>query len=607
MNIRIYILVLLTILYSSAVTDAAETKEKPSGESALITLSLKGASLDELAKILESQSGVKFRIDRDIADKKVAMFVDEKPLSQVMNGLKTLFQYKWYLKESNGIPYYQFSMPDKMKNETEYGISYDELWSIFDKKLDEIIAEKDDLNSTDPSVYKKYLESTAAGFIKSFNPMMREAFLRGYQLWFNTESPEPQWIPPRNIIDGIINNTNPIGAGATLVQSELSSEQGRIEKTSIKAGISIDPRIKPVPNGLDITIMCPYNYTKSTINETTGNEGSMSGSSAIRLTPKDLILNIPYPSNYLPQSTENAVKDPITITMQEIADESGIKLKDNKTYANMADLLSILHKKTGMQVIADYYSVWNAAAGFNNAALSEIMKQAEKSFYPMHTGNDGKFHYFRNIYPVGYDNAETPNTVLAPLQEHSKSKSFFGLNQMADIYNLDDEKYNKLVQNKSFLKLSLGDEQSICLSNQSKLALKIFGMLSAKQRDTALDRGLGVALLSDAQKINLNINAKKIMDDVYPMGNMNSTSGIKAGVYKDGVRIDKPGHLPNLNITNIRVIEGIEADTMNLPLLSDPHVKIEYEGYTLILFDAEGNKLKIGIPIVTKFSMQVQQ
>ncbi|MHB1002084.1 MAG: hypothetical protein ACYC27_22825, partial [Armatimonadota bacterium] len=194
---RRFIYVALIVLLTSCLAYAANIKENTPNLNAPVTVAVKGYSLDELATLLQKQTGIPLRVDKDIADSKVTIFVDDKPLIQVMKGLETLFQYKWYRKDFNEKRIYQFTNPSRANKLTSYGASVSELWDKLDKELAKISEGAND-QSSDPENQGADQSAVLASFIRKFPAPLQEAFLNECTICFHTVSPEPEWVLPVN-------------------------------------------------------------------------------------------------------------------------------------------------------------------------------------------------------------------------------------------------------------------------------------------------------------------------------------------------------------------------------------------------------------------------
>lgn len=91
---RLLILVGFALLVIAPPLLASDLPTDP-GLDKTVNLAIKGEALWDVMKMLNKQTGVQLRASHEIVDQKATIFVDNKPLREVMNGLVTVFPYKW--------------------------------------------------------------------------------------------------------------------------------------------------------------------------------------------------------------------------------------------------------------------------------------------------------------------------------------------------------------------------------------------------------------------------------------------------------------------------------------------------------------------------------
>ena len=91
------------LLASNGTAGVRQAAEEYAKEAAVVdarlfkklTLALKGTSLEELCEKLRQETGVRFQAARIVADEKVTVFVDERPAREVMREVARLFGFMW--------------------------------------------------------------------------------------------------------------------------------------------------------------------------------------------------------------------------------------------------------------------------------------------------------------------------------------------------------------------------------------------------------------------------------------------------------------------------------------------------------------------------------
>ncbi|MHB1002085.1 MAG: hypothetical protein ACYC27_22830 [Armatimonadota bacterium] len=601
-----YIWIILLVLLSSCMANAADIMESSSNINTSVTVAVKGYSLVELASLLQNQTGIQFRVDRDIADNKVTVFVDDKPLIQVMNGLETLFQYKWYRKDFNGKRVYQFSNPSRANKRTSYGESVSELWKRLDKELARV-SESVNNQGYDLQSRQAYETAVIASFIREFPATLQEAFLNEYTIYFHTASPEPEWVLPTDVALPI-----PSASGGIKRSMQRRIEPGGIVITTatstITMGLSISSRLVFDNTGIDISgsgdLMMYSTALENKVvpvleNSVVPVDPPRSVYAGIDIFPQSVHIDCRTPDNHLPKTEASYFADKITLTPQDISKESGLQPESKGVPANRSDILALLHKKANIQIIADHYSQWDIWNTQSNVTVNEVIgKICKESPISSFSGCDENYLYIRNMYPVKSGSMETPNQVLRPLQEVSKEMISLDLDQIADMSALGDDKFLPLQKKAKYLKLSFQPEQMTFIKAQSRTALDIYGILSPKQRQDAFNRWINISMLTQDQRTKLT--------RLIVSGNNDDPSLIKVGIYKDNIRIDKKQPSPEINITSLKMVKGFEADAACLPTVNIMPVKqpgspdraAKVYGYTLILRYADGKVDKIAIPLV---------
>ena len=84
-----------------------------------VTLAVKGEAVYDVVLNLKKQTDVKLSVAKNIADRKITVFVDEKPLKDVMNGLETLLGYRWNKKTSGDKVGYELCEDPKTRKARE--------------------------------------------------------------------------------------------------------------------------------------------------------------------------------------------------------------------------------------------------------------------------------------------------------------------------------------------------------------------------------------------------------------------------------------------------------------------------------------------------------
>ena len=123
--------------------------------------------------------------------------------------------------------------------------------------------------------------------------------------------------------------------------------------------------------------------------------------------------------------------------------------------------------------------------------------------------------------------SETPNRILRPWQQTYAKHKCFELDDMAEMALLSDKQIEVLSENSDHL--GLGDLAE-CLSSDSLSMLRIYALMSSRQRTEVFSGGTPVSAFTNAQMAALRL----AINDDYDY----DSTAVKVGIYKNGKRID---------------------------------------------------------------------
>ena len=84
-----------------------------------VTLAEKGESIEAICAHLQAQTGVKLNGTRDVADEKLTVFVGKMPARDVMRAISRLLGYKWMRYGEEGAFYYRLTQPMRSRMDEE--------------------------------------------------------------------------------------------------------------------------------------------------------------------------------------------------------------------------------------------------------------------------------------------------------------------------------------------------------------------------------------------------------------------------------------------------------------------------------------------------------
>lgn len=576
-------------LCSAGSTFAADLENDPA-LAATVTLDCNGEAISDILYLLEYQTGVDLAVTKDVADQKATIYVEDKPLSEIMTGLTTIFGYKWRTKQVNEKKKYELfkentKQPDTEKEKQErrqkamedIQKQLDTLVQYADKSEEELKAMNEQLmakmnmpgQSIDMSQFQAVstlLSSPSAGPIaklyKTFSPDALEALWSGMEVCFDSDTPETGWKIPDDITRAFLD--------ADRKRQEWYDEQfaGNANyvppvRNEVNA-VNIKYRIEEDSDSLNLVHSMGYRQTGET------GLGVSSGSfcSSSLKAPDDE----PERPVQLPKADEEQIKElnekKVTITSQEIAEEaniSGQTAAGRSIYATKSDMLALLHAKAGMQIISDHYSEWMSRQSIKDAPLYETLENifiGSVFDYDTVLGWDGKYLYGRVLYSKEFDAKEVPNRLLNPWRKAVTKQGRLDLDQLAEIAQLSDEQLQSV--SKYYRFLGLGE-----INNNwgfPNKAIKLYGTLSQRQKTEAFSGGTPVSAFNQVQLAALKMWINEV--DAYDPVKMS------VGIYMDGVRVDKPQDQAR-QLVSFNIREGGIDDSMNFDFLSPDRPPIE--------------------------------
>ena len=559
--------IILSVLLSAHSAYAGDARlDKP------VTLAIKGAALSDIMPIIEKQTGARLKVAHDIADQKATIFVDDKPLKEIMTGLQTVFQYAWSYTDFKGKRSYSLSMPGKLRREREgwEKKAVDKAWQEFEtemkrladvpvkstEELDEILKQADSYEpysresnraiSVAGAYDRERRNRSVARLYRTFSPDLRKALRDGMTICYDLDSPEPEWKIPgeldaeyrRNLV--VFHGIGLTGAG--------KKWETRGEYDSI---------------GVEMRALVAAGNFSVEVYERHGQCPSIGGATLFRVYQKPLVKLAPLAKIALPRKDDPILDGKVSYTAKELEEEASLRkpleTRSQGTYVNRSDLLAILHEKLGLQIISDHYSHWYRWDAADKLPLRGILESFErfpgasqeqtgslvkpledwyaimltKEYPAAEWGWDGKLLYMRAANPSTMDAREISNRLIHGWQAVSKVGSL-GLTEVAEIHTLTKEQWAALTENYRWVGIELGQNQYSFDSVHPPL--RLYGLLSPSQRQLMLDGRLSTrAFNAEQQSALLDLVSGTISSK------LDQRKGCRVGVYDDaGRRVDKP-------------------------------------------------------------------
>ena len=596
----IFFLVLLIL--TSAYADTTPLPKDPNLDKP-ITLAVKGEALIDIMPMLADQTGAQLRVSKEIADQKATIFVDDKPLRDVMLGLETLFRYRWSFKEYKGKRIYELSMPQKLRKEREDGRQTGISDAI--KRLDAIIRDTTNTNRYLSSPEKKIF---ADDLYSKLSQQAVKAIADGMIVRLDTESGEEEFKIPADVIQAFKKIFLPrFGVRRPEDQNE----------TQIEMNVSLYFEI----DSISVSMGAPQNL-RIVMKGEEPDKPMHIGNSLYPMESASI------------KSDLNVVEEPLSrdgnptwltaaasITKEEIIKEAGLPgqtEKSSKIYANRSDILAILHRKAGMQIISDHYSAWIPFTPITENGIAKVLDSfadgTQGYYYGWNSnwGNDDRFLYMRTKHILETDALEVPNKLLRQWQSAYSTNGRLGLDELAEISLLTKDQKFALSSGPVIVFLGLGDEEwkgdssgsEINFSkvtnssnhfndpNDRELAVILYGLLSPEQRKQAFLSGAG----------GFNADQRAMLARIIRKTSITTTEDYKkVGIYnRDGWRVDKQDPFNPSEAVAVRVTRVTEKDNNLTPVSVQSWNKGDQYKMTLQLADGTKKEIPFAITVPQK-------
>lgn len=488
--------------------------------SKLVTLDLKGESLSDIAKVLSKATGVNVRASADVSDQKATVLVGNMPLRDVMNGLATLYGWSWAVKHEDDKEVYVIYDPLRTKREADRKEALDKAWKALAAQLDSLSFEGEDSGD--------HYKTLALLQYRALSPKVREAFLSGMLVRFDTDSTTLDWQTSEEVMDNFSVHENRTQGGKMIVDGK-------------------EVNLDPIPPRLTIELSSAVGknaITAQAVVKSTLRYANTGSASMTVFGGKDKIVfctqEIPYPSDMLENILPNKPADDllgkkVSVNISDLVAEGAYSNPNGACFATRTDILAALHKELGLQVISDYYSSWSAFKDTGDITVKQLLEEKQFPGFPADWGWDGKVFYMRVKDIRTADSREIPNRLLKPWQAVVKKQGYRGLDELAEAALLSDEQTQALSDNCHYLKL--GDCKEIegywCGGSDSQNALlRFYGKLTRKQKTDIFAGGVGVMELTQEQ-----LGALAAL--IYKHGPY--SNDIRVGIFsKDGLNMDEP-------------------------------------------------------------------
>ncbi|MHB0998507.1 MAG: hypothetical protein ACYC27_04600 [Armatimonadota bacterium] len=559
------LIITLIIIATTCLPALCTETSKPTSElDKPVTMAVKGESLADIVQMMKKQTSAKLRVTKSIQEQKATIFVDKMPLRDVINGICTVFDFRFsYIPESK---VYEIWEPEKnWKNrvnataETE-----EEAWKRIETNIDKAITFShlspearaktiaeitgDTQDSEQVQLIHLYQSIDRYPFISMFirlldsDTRILQALGSGLSVHFDSRSTDPEWNIPKSVLDGLpaLAKDHPDNGLPEILASY--SKPNKDKFMCMHLGLSRDL----APNMRSVIVQSSFEYCRGlSYPYSTMMQHLVSADLGDRTTAT---VQVKLPQVGVPKFLDRKV----SLTEEELVKEADlpdtVKPGDG-IYMNRSDILGLLHKCIGMQAISDHYSFWHRMEPVLNQSVTEILDRFSRESLSAGTGKssqeavrgwDDKFFYMRIEQIALADSREIPNPSIYRWSDIFKKQGYLGLDELAEMIWLNDEQIEGLRFTARFhgldatplYQFETSNDDSLSHVSDSATALRLYGLLTKVQKQQAFAAGTRVNGFTKEQYMVLADMLNKVVEP---------ENRFKAGIYNGEIRVDKRG------------------------------------------------------------------
>lgn len=540
--------VLGVIIVSSPLFAGTSDLPEDSNLDKVVTIGVKGEALVDLLPMLQRQTGARLRVDKEIADQKVTVFVDQKPLRELLLGIETLFRYRWSLKEAKGERTYELWLPERTRQARDAGrdAALAGAWAKAEEQIrivaslamkapaeQQALMDEQYRKLTDIALFNALnrgkpmsLGGQAARLYMTMSPDVRQALKAGYTVCYDTHSDEGKWRVPDDIA------------------RSLAASLGRTTSAEHPDGTQMDSvnlRFSAQATDRELVVRVRASVSLEGGRQSQGGCSPLCDEMQITEPDIDTADHLPH----VPAASTLGTK--ISLAPAELLEEAAVpgqSVSDPMAHLNRSDILSLLHRKLGLQIISDHYSDWSWVCPSGETPVASWLDGVRQHQPSAIWGYDGRYVYVRSANPRHLDAGEPPNRLLRPLQGAFKRQGWLGITELAQIAAMREDQIRCVSDSAHFL--GLASDKNLAIGapwntwgglSTWVLALRFYGCLSDAQREQAMAKGIATACLNPGQRAIL---ADCLINGSFPGRVGSDWFNSPVGIWRNGLRVDKP-------------------------------------------------------------------
>jgi hypothetical protein len=489
---------------------------------------MKGGDLKELADLLTRKTGVRFYVSPDLADLKLSVFVKDLPARDLMRQIVRLFNLEWRRRGEEGRYTYELiqTLKQKLAEEELQRQDTDQMLLNVVDEMEPYLQYKD----TPPDQIKALAEeaetqASVAGSVeerqrlekrqllleKLTNPRYRDvlklyslltpdqlvALRNGQDVLFTSKGDGSESSLPKEMADRLLDTyKKDDGFGEMLKDADPGDVTLRMGFTLQKEQpdhVSLAPR-------WDLDVKHGKSESRTVVTDTL-TEGqpdrlrspdNEQSHAAYRSRPEFAPKTSLTPDSSVP--AENAKNPNAQEWIERLKKEAtGVTIPpDGKDWIDSADFFAALHRRTGRNVIADYYTRVYPKSRFSvsGKSLLDVLNDAADALQS-DWQEDGGFLRFRRFNYYTERTLDVPNRLLRKWRDSRDQRGYLSLDDLSEVAALSDVvRGNDPLRQAVLLKYGL-DEWT--LASGAKQLLSFYAKLPPAQKQ-ALESDQGLPL-----------------------------------------------------------------------------------------------------------------
>jgi hypothetical protein len=421
-----------------------------------VTLQMKGASLEEFCETLGTRTGVDLRIARDVADEKVTLFVTEQPARDVMRAVARLFGFSWLRSRRDGAYRYELAQDLRSRLAEEEARSRDQSEALM--ALDaEMARYRPYLNLTteqlDERIRRDWERMRRVGATRvsldwnvpvyAWGPLQlyqrltaadRAALVGGQEIVFRADSKDPSRLLPSEMGRSILQRDEAFAGKPEAKITQVRMRINRLDGGRMVLGSRQCVTFKHGPERYDAWSMRDWSLATGRSSAILRPENARANA-AVRNQPLFLRTVSLRPEVVCPKlkAQKQGKQEAPRLSVGEVPEQE-------TPHVTTAEFWEAVHRETGANIVADFYSrPYNAdQATVANASLFDALCKVGDRL-GIRWKKDGEFLLGRSTSYFWDKLREVPKRHLVRWQREKQGKGYLPIESLMEMAALTEE------------------------------------------------------------------------------------------------------------------------------------------------------------------------